>query len=259
MYAIRGFVGANGSGKTLAAVERVALAAWAEGRPVMANLALRPEAVGYPAELAVPMRSLEDLLTFEGGSVILDEITTVASSRTSSRMPPELVRLLNQLRKADVELAWTAPAWARADLVLREVTQAVTVCRGSVADRWQRADDGSARLFPPRKLDDEGVPMRQRRAWWPNRWFVWRTYDAFSFDEWTYSKQAELRPVSTLYRWIYRTPARLAYDTLEGVSLMDHVRAAGGGSGPEGVTGPPAGREPVNPRRRPTEAVGAVA
>lgn len=253
MYAIRSFVGANGGGKSLAAVALVAIPAWKEGRPVMSNMGLNPAALGFDPDLYVPLTRWEDVGDFHGGSVILDEISSVMPSRSHAKVPPELIRLMNQLRKQDVELAWTAPAWARCDLVLREVTQAVTVCRGSYPDKWRRDDDGTSRWFPRRTRDEHDDPVPVRRAWWPNRLFVWTTFDAFAFDEFSYTKTKELRPLGVRRSWIYRQPARLAYDTLEGVELLDHLRDGPRSVEPEGSPARPPGRQPVNPRRRPEE------
>ena len=226
-FAIRAFVGANGGGKTLAMVESMVLRSWLAGRPVVTNLALYPERLGYPDDLYVPLESWRQIPTLEGVTLLLDEISSVLPSRQAMSVPPQLVRVLNQLRKGDVQLGWTAPNWARCDVLLREVTQAVTVCRGAVPDRWERVSTGAARWNRPPLLDDNGAKVRPQRGWGANRFFTWITYDAVEFDEFTYSAVKQVRPRETRRYWRPRHEADIAYDTLQGVDLLDHLDDVG--------------------------------
>lgn len=245
-FAIRAFVGANGGGKTLAMVESMVLGSWERGRPVCANLALFPERLGYSAELFVPLESWTQIPDLRGVTLCLDEISSVLPSRQAMSVPPQLVRILNQLRKGDVELGWTAPNWSRCDVLLREVTQAVTVCRGSFPDRWQRVDSGPARLNRAKLVGAawehcegcDGVehdgcrmaperPLRADAGWGPNRYFVWSTYDAMEFDEFTYSAVKDVRPRRRRHYWRPRHSADLAYNTLDAVDLLDHLDDVG--------------------------------
>lgn len=220
-FSIQAFVGANGGGKTLAAVERVALPAWERGRPVVANFALFPERAGYAAELYQPLQSWRDIPDLEGVSLILDEITAVLPSRQSMSLPPQLARVLNQLRKADVQLAWTAPDWRRADTILREVTQAVTTCVGTVPDRFQRRPD--QRWLPRAIRDDAGARQPWESGWKPNRFFTWTTFDAVSFEEFSQAQAKQLKPARLQRYWRSKHLAHLCYDTSEPVDLLDHL------------------------------------
>jgi hypothetical protein len=47
-----------------------------------------------------------------GCALVLDEINAALPARQFGSVPPELVRVLSQLRKQDVTVAWTSPAWA---------------------------------------------------------------------------------------------------------------------------------------------------
>lgn len=226
-FAIRAFVGPNGGGKSLAMIESMVLPSWAEGRPVCANLALYPERLGYPSELAIPLESWKQIPDLTGVTLCLDEISSVLPSRQAMSVPPQLVRVLNQLRKGDVQLGWTAPNWSRCDVLLREVTQAVTVCRGSFPDRWDREAKGPARWNRPKVRDAQGQPVRHSRGWGPNRYFTWRTYDAMEFDEFTYARVKDVRPRGVRHFWRPRHGADLAYDTLEAVGLLDHLDDVG--------------------------------
>lgn len=220
-FAIRAFVGPNGGGKTLAAVEQVVMPSWAKGRPVVSNLKLDPAAVGYAPELYVPLTSWRQIVDLRGCALVLDEISSVLPSRQAMSVPPQLVRVLNQLRKIDVApVAWTAPNWARADVLLREVTQAVTVCRGFLPDRYSRTPDRAYR-FP--RTGPKGERLHAEDGWGPNRMFRWLTYDAVEFDEFTYALVADVKPMSVRWYWRAAHHAHRAYDTRENVDLLDHL------------------------------------
>lgn len=226
-FAIRAFVGKNGGGKTLAMVEGMVLRSWAAGRPVCANLALFPERLGYSQDLYLPLESWKQIPDLKGTTLCLDEISSVLPSRQAMSVPPQLVRILNQLRKGDVQLGWTAPNWSRCDVLLREVTQAVTVCRGSLPDRWQRIDSGPARFNRAKLTDSAGKALRADDGWGPNRLFFWSTYDAMEFDEFTYSAVKDVRPRARRRFWRPRHSADLAYNTLDAVDLLDHLDDVG--------------------------------
>ncbi len=227
MWAIQAFVGPNGGGKSLAAMELMVVRSWAAGRPVCANLALYPERLGYPADLYVPLESWKQIPELSGVTLVLDEISSVLPSRQAMSVPPQLVRVLNQLRKGDVDLGWTAPNWSRCDVLLREVTQAVTVCRGSMPDRWQRLESGPARWNRPKLTDDVDKAMRHVKGWPPNRFFSWTTYDAMEFDEFSYSTAKQIRPRRRVRYLRQRHGTDLAYNTLEAVNLLDHLDDVG--------------------------------
>lgn len=252
-FAIQAFVGANGSGKTLAVLELVVLPAWAEGTLVVTNMGLYPEALGYSADLVQPLTSWRDIVKIgtcqekgqpggpcapgdcphsftkgRGCVLVLDEASAVLPSRASGSVPHQLIRVLNQLRKRDVQCVWTAPAYQRMDLAVREITQAVTVCTGTFGDRWERVEQpGKRRWFPPKAKDDHGRSIATKRGWRPNRLFTWTTYEAMSYDEFTLGKTQQLRPRARRTYWRSKHDAHHAYRTMEGVEMMDHVDASG--------------------------------
>lgn len=226
MLPIAAFVGPNGGGKSLAAIERGVLPSWARGRPVVSNIALAPEAAGYDPDLYQPLQSWMQIPELRGCLLLLDEISRVLPSRQSQSAPAQLVGVLNQLRKVDVQLIWTAPNWMRCDVMLREVTQSVTVCRGFLPDRYER--DGSQRKRFPRALrDEQGRKIRIDSEWLPNRVMRWHTYDAMAFDEFTYSRVDDVRPLSRQHYWRSRHIAQCCYRTLDAVDLLDHLDDVG--------------------------------
>lgn len=216
-FPIHAYIGANGGGKSLAAVYD-SLPTLAAGRPIASTVRLLDPATGEPHPLWVPLSDYKTLLDVEFCDVILDEVTGVASSRDSMSMPTAVANHLVQLRRRDVALRWTAPNWKRADTIIRECSQAATLCIGLVKQTVQ-ADDGTDRQWSSRRL------------------FYWRTYDSVAFDEWSAYRKERLRPVA---RQLYRrdsTDAARAYDTFDSVLTLGAVTEGGscmdcGGSRP---------------------------
>jgi hypothetical protein len=214
------YVGLNGGGKTLAAVydtlpsldagraclSTVRLLDWRNPRPCEDEDCRWP---GHPEHgqahpLWVPFTSWTQLLQARHCDVLMDEVTGVASSRSSGSLPGPVVAILQQLRRRDVVLRWTAPAWARAEVVVRECTQIVTNCRSFLAE------GGGERLWRPRRL------------------FRWRTFDAAEFGEFTDGVRERVK--AKAQQWIWRRRLREAmgaYDTLADVLMVGTVTETG--------------------------------
>jgi hypothetical protein len=226
---IQAFVGLNNSGKTLGAMALAVLPVLEAGGDALTTCHIdhpraRPftqwrELVWMEKERQARRNAGEELASLV---VFLDEITSALPARQAMSLPPQLARLFNQLRKVNVQLVWTAPNWARADKLLREVTGTVTVCRGMFPDRYKRGPDGKAKL-----RDEAGHAVRAPRAWAPNRVFRFRTYSAEDYEEFTLARAAKLRPVSKTFYVRKAHAAHLLYDTFEAVELLDHVDDAG--------------------------------
>lgn len=236
---IVGIVGGNGGGKTLCAVECYARPALERGRRVVATVEIDG------AELLTSHREIPRLTDCV---LLLDEITSAFPSRESGSMPAEIVRRLNQLRKVGVTVVWTAPAWERADKVLREVTNQVVVCRGMLPRYpWRSTcppDCGTPTIvaFEGRYGSKPDVrcrahrPLRDREDWPSNRLFRWRWYSAEMLQEFSLArigvdrgKQRD-RPVRS--RWYWRpsdgqSGAQGLYRTLDEVVLLDHLDTYG--------------------------------
>jgi hypothetical protein len=219
-----------------------------------------------PHPLFVPLQDFRTLLEVEHCDVLLDEVTGVASSRSGGHViPPAVLNLLMQLRRRDVTLSLTAPAWNRAEKVIREVTQAVTLCQGFVPKAvagnvvthdgphlwpWQQAaedqlhdaagcrhhdEDGYVCYLEqlPDDRDLAGCPILDRhthddrRLWAPKRLFYWRTFDAFVFDEWTTAKRERIRPVARQLFWRPGSWAESHYDTYDQVLSVAAVTDSG--------------------------------
>jgi hypothetical protein len=221
---ITAYVGANGSGKSLLAVQDSVAALLAGRRVVSTARLVDPEGgacddesctgwAGHPDHgrahpLWTPLLRWDDLLQAEHCDVLMDEVTGVASARESSSLPAAVADVLVQLRRRDVRLRWTAPAWARADLVLRECTQAVVLCTGLV----RRRVEGQL---------------------WPRSRWVWsRMVDARDLDELTQAQRqgtARVQPrviVRSLQR-VGATDARRWYDSLDSVASLSQSVSRG--------------------------------
>lgn len=133
----------------------------------------------------------------------MDEIAGVAHSRDNSSLPHNIMNLLQQLRKGEVRVVWTAPHWSRADKLIREVTQFITVCEGSYADRGETT------------------------LWKPNRKFTYLTYETTDFDEWTAGRAAKLDAVVKEHVWGPGSIGFRLYDTKQKVTRIGHANDAG--------------------------------
>lgn len=202
-YPIRAYVGPNGGGKSLAMVNDI-LPSLERGRRVLSTVRLL-DGDGNDHPAYVPFTDFDQLLEFRNGDVLMDEIVGIANSRDAARLPSQVQNVLVQLRRRDVTLSWSAPNWARSDKIIREVTQAVTECRG---------------FFPAKAEVDAYGDLR---LWAPRRVFKFRTFDTSEFEEWTAGKREKIDAV--VGQW-FRGPgseAFSAYDTMDSVSMVSWV------------------------------------
>lgn len=155
--------------------------------------------------LYVPFTDWQQLLDAEHCDVLMDEVTGVASSRESQSMPAPVANKLVQLRRADVVVRWSAPNWKRADVIIRECSQAVVYAQGYLAKASGDAD----------------------RQWRNRRLFLWKTYDAADFEDFTVGKREQLRAQITDLHWGPSSPVFAAYDTFDSVSSIGSVTDSG--------------------------------
>lgn len=218
---IMAYVGFNGSGKTQAmfldTLDTLAGIEWdcdqqdhehtkagiTHGvRHVLSTAAIY-DSNGELHPLYIPFDSWDRLTGFAHGDLLMDEMTSVAHSRHSSSLPPQIETLLNQFRKLDITVRWTAPDWARADKLVRETTQAVTLCQGSMAVK-------------------QGTDL-----WRSNRRFRHLTFDAREFDEFTAAKREKVAPMVKEWFWAEGHRVRETYDTKQSVLMLGVTSDAG--------------------------------
>lgn len=161
--------------------------------------------------LYVPFRSYQQLVTWQDGDVLMDEITGIASSRESSAMPVQVANKLVQLRRANCSLSWSTPSWGRADKVIREVTQLVTLMTATLPKRSPATPDGQPRLWHQRRL------------------FTARSYDPSKVDEFEAHRAMaeEVSPEIIAFYWGPGSTMFRAYDTLDAVTALGWSNESG--------------------------------
>lgn len=224
-WPIMGYVGPNGAGKSAAMVWDT-LPTLESGRHVLSTVRLLDyenprecdgcvicDASGksHPAAhpLWVRLTSWRQVLDAAKCDLLLDEVTGVASSRDSASMPSPVANRLVQLRRTDVVVRWSAPAWARSDKIIRECSQGVVYARGYMAKAAEPDEDG------------------QERMWRNRRLFRWQLFDANDFEDFTAGKREQLKPVSVDWHWGPNSPAFRAYDSFDSVDAIGTVTDSG--------------------------------
>lgn len=189
---IAGFTGVNGAGKTLLLVNS-AIADMARGRAVYSTV---PITSSYGN--SEPVLSLRQLLELHDCTLILDEVSSIFSARTTQSLPGEIITLLHSLRHRNITVRWSAPEWMRADTNLRGVTQ------------------GLVNVWPMAKVND-GTP-------WPRPRFIMAGLMDTSIGK------ADATPTKVLRRRFVlprRLPAWGAYDTLADTPLLGRRHEGG--------------------------------
>lgn len=178
---IVGFTGPNGSGKTLVAVSE-AIHDMRQGRRVVSTVQIHS-----PWGDSEPLLSLRQLLELRDCTVLVDEVAAVFSSRANGALPPEVDLFLQSMRHQEVTFRWTAPAWARADIRLREITQVSVGTLGLARFRpkgqfWPRPRIILAGALDTTQVKTDGVPTKiiGRRLWIPQRLPGWGAYDSLA-------------------------------------------------------------------------------
>lgn len=207
---IMAYVGPNGGGKSLAMVKD-SIASLDRGRPVLSTVRLLDSSTGTDHPLYVRFTDWDQLLNARDCDVLMDEMVGIAGARESLKLDVDVQNVLVQLRRRNVVLRWSAPSWTRADKIVREVTQAVTVCTGHYSDRRavRAGDDGAVQLWAPKRL------------------FNFRTYDTIDFDEWTTAKTDKVP--SSVSEWFVGPGSRAfaSYDTYDAVERVTGMTSDG--------------------------------
>jgi hypothetical protein len=142
--------------------------------------------------------------------VLADEITGVADSAETARMPNMVANELAQLRRADVVIRLTGLNYVRANKRIREATNAVTRCHSD---------------FPVSAFYPDGSPRQHRQR----RLTIAKTYDAetIPIDAPTEASFEAADLVVRSAHWIPGSVAASAYDTFDSVDRIGYVTDAG--------------------------------
>lgn len=200
-WPISAYIGSNGSGKTLCMVHDT-LPSLYQGRKIFTTVPITWPDGTTPDNVEI-LHDWQQILDAEHADILLDEVSSIASSRESEALPPQIATMLQQLRKRDLVLRWTAPSWSRADKILRETTKTVTICHGyfSVVDpdsQWRR-----------------------------NRLFRFQTYDAGDYTEITLNAQRKFDCLAAKWFLLAWHIASCCYDTFASVSTIGTVLMSG--------------------------------
>lgn len=180
---IVGVTGVNGTGKTLLAVT-AAVAELRAGRRVYSTVPVRDPLTG---RRSTPITSLGQLLRIRGSLILLDEVATILPGGVAAPLPSEVRVMLGTLRHSGNTVIWTAPAWMRAHVELREITQASAALfpigtRRVAGSPWPHPLLVGAWLLDTRsgKTDDTPSRVLRRRIYVPKRLAGWGAYDTFA-------------------------------------------------------------------------------
>lgn len=159
---ITAYVGVNGSGKSLSAIAFAISDMNRRDRPLLTNMqGLSVEHVPVDSVEALP-----DLLNQTGTcNIVLDEAGVMFASRDTGRNKA-FEKAVQQLRKNKARLLWTAPAFGRADKILREVTFAAILCKslyskGVTGDPWPSTRLIMQKKFDVSRLDNSGMSINK--------------------------------------------------------------------------------------------------
>ncbi len=159
---------------------------------------------GDPHPLFVPLVDYRQLIGIEHSEVFFDEVAGVSDASDSGSIPVQVTQWLHTLRKRDVRLIVTTPAYSRCSKPIRQVAQVVVDCRAHFA-----------------------APATEGRRWRPRRMLTATAFDAFSFEDFTAGKKEQLSPLTKGALWVPGHPAGTAYSTLGQVFMLGHVTEAG--------------------------------
>jgi hypothetical protein len=210
---IIGYIGDNGSGKTLTAV-RDTYPTLRSGRDVVSTTPLFDplDDPGTLHPLYTPLSSWRQIVGIRNADLLLDEVQSVANARMSNSIPPQLFTAFQQMRKAKTVVRWTTPHWSRVDVSIREITKAAVICRSSRPERGQR----------------KGL-----NGWSNKTRFIIRTVDAskldgaYTLDVGDPDQQVKELPTYSFERFKRPQGAPWLYDSEAVVLVLDHIDAGG--------------------------------
>lgn len=227
------YVGLNGSGKS-ATMMWDTLADLNAGLPVLSTMAiLSPikaetveearsawDALGLdiqpsdplalPHPLWIPFVDFKQLIEFQNGVILMDEVQGVADGRQSAALPSQVANRLNILRRNNVILRWTTIDYSTPDKRIRDTTILVTYCKG---------------FFPK---------YEEGKIWGTKQIFQIRSYKADEFENFTQARNRvsdknRIKPV--IRQWVRLKgalmPALSAYDSSLAVLTLGAHNDAG--------------------------------
>lgn len=173
-------------------------------RYVYSTLPLLDDRTGEEHELYRPLIDYRQLVEIEHADVLFDEVAGVSDASDSGSTPAALTRWLQQLRKRDVRLRVTTPAYERCSKPIRQVATLVVDCRSFFAGASSAG-----------------------RLWRPRRAMMCQAYDGFDFNTFDKASGKRQRVEANLYYWRAAHRAQNSYSTLAQVHALAEVTDAG--------------------------------
>lgn len=161
---ITAYLGVNGSGKSLSAIAFALRDLARKGRPLVTNV----DGVTAEHYRFDDVEELPDLLGQVGTcNIVMDEAGAMFPSGGAGQQARAFRITCQQLRKYRARLLWTAPTFARAEKVCREVTFMAVLCQPVVKravpnDPWPSARIILQKAFDVSRLDQSGQQMHQK-------------------------------------------------------------------------------------------------
>jgi len=170
---------------------------------------------GDPHPLYRRLNDWKMVIDAEHVDLLFDEVTGIANARDSMGLPRQVQVILDQLRKRDTTLSFTAPSFQRADTTLRTTAVAVVVCRGYMPE--------------PTAKDVAAVT-----AWRRMRLARVRTFDAMDFEEFHAQKaradapkQHRIRPKFVQWWWGPGSEVFVSYSSKGAVARLGQANDSG--------------------------------
>jgi hypothetical protein len=151
-----------------------------------------------------PLTDYRDMDQIEHADVLFDEVAGVSDSSDSAGLPVQVTNWIQQLRRRDVRLRVTTPAYARCSKPIRQIAQVVVDARS---------------FFPD--------PAATERLWRPRRAMHYTAFDAREFEDYTSSTADRVKPLAHAALWRPGCWAESAYSTLGAVLALGHVTEGG--------------------------------
>lgn len=172
---ITAYLGVNGSGKSLSAIAFALADQQRKGRPLITNMiGLSADHLHITEVAELPDLMLEvgrEYLSPKTGrplgmNIVLDEAGAMFSSRDAGPQKKAFEKTVQQLRKYRARLLWTAPTFARADKILREVTFTAVLCtpvikRAVPDDPWPSTRLILQKAFDVSRLDTSSTSINR--------------------------------------------------------------------------------------------------
>jgi hypothetical protein len=159
---VAGYTGTSGHGKS-ASMIRDSLPSLALGRTIVSTVEILDAHTGNPHPQYVPFTSWHQFEDLRNTDILMDEITSIMDAQESTSLPKIARRLIPQQRRRNNVVRWSGIDWDNVNRRLRQMTQAVTMCRGFMPDYAATKAD----------RDSATIPL-----WAPNRAFFLVTRDA---------------------------------------------------------------------------------